>query len=88
MGRLQGTRHVVDEPRSPIVLDTGSGQAIAFRAAQHNADVVLIDAEVDAYGAYDAAIWAVGRVPNSESLDMRAGGVEMEKHGHVIANLL
>ena len=35
------------------------------------------------FGDYDAVVWAVGRAPNTESLDLEAAGVEMDGYGFV-----
>jgi glutathione reductase (NADPH) len=35
------------------------------------------------FGDYDAVVWAVGRAPNSEALDLKAAGVEADSKGFV-----
>ncbi len=35
------------------------------------------------FGDYDAVVWAVGRAPNTQSLDLEAAGVEMDGYGFV-----
>jgi len=37
-------------------------------------------------GPYDAVLWAVGRIPNSETLRLDAIGVEVDKAGHVVVD--
>jgi glutathione reductase (NADPH) len=50
-------------------------------------DVVMIDdAAQGAYGPYDAVLWAIGRVPNSDRLDLDAAGVAVDGDGHVITD--
>ena len=48
--------------------------------------IVLDDAVNGSCGPYDAVLWAVGRVPNSDRLDLDAAGVRMDGDGHVIAD--
>lgn len=55
-------------------------------ARREHRGVQLIDAQAGALGPYDAAIWAVGRVPNTESLNLAAAGVAVDEHAHVITN--
>ena len=38
------------------------------------------------FGDYDAVVWAVGRAPNTELLDLEAAGVEMDGYGFVPAD--
>ncbi|WP_158885665.1 glutathione-disulfide reductase [Rhodanobacter sp. L36] len=56
--------------------------------AAHRDDrgIVLMDEGADALGPYEAVIWAVGRVPNTESLNLSAADVLVDEHGHVITN--
>jgi glutathione reductase (NADPH) len=35
------------------------------------------------FGDYDAVIWAVGRAPNTSSLNLEAAGVQADEHGFV-----
>ena len=59
----------------------------AIRSAQRTAEgIVLDDAKAGLRGPYDAVLWAVGRVPNSEKLRLDAIGVETDKLGHVIVD--
>jgi glutathione reductase (NADPH) len=48
--------------------------------------IVLIDANDGARGPCEAVIWAVGRVPNTESLNLQAAGVGVDEHGHVVTD--
>ncbi|MFC4528306.1 glutathione-disulfide reductase [Dyella halodurans] len=48
--------------------------------------IVLDDAVSGECGPYDAVLWAVGRVPNSERLDLDAAGVRVDDEGHVIVD--
>ncbi|WP_266181206.1 glutathione-disulfide reductase [Dyella humicola] len=69
------------------------GQGIAITHGVHvaglhraNDGIVLDDAVNGECGPYDAVLWAVGRVPNSERLDLDAAGVRVDDEGHVIAD--
>lgn len=57
----------------------------AVQAAHRGADgSILLDAAVTgAHGSYDALLWAVGRVPNTETLGLEAIGVATDARGHV-----
>ncbi|WP_243049751.1 glutathione-disulfide reductase [Dyella sp. RRB7] len=37
-------------------------------------------------GPYDAVLWAVGRVPNSDQLGLDAAGVQVDEEGHVVTD--
>lgn len=59
----------------------------AVQAAHHEADGILLDdAQVGSRGPYDALLWAVGRVPNSEALGLGSIGVETDERGHVLTD--
>ena len=59
----------------------------AVRAARRTAQgIVLDDAKAGLRGPYDAVLWAVGRIPNSETLRLDAIGVEVDKAGHVVVD--
>jgi len=63
-----------------IFIDTKSAIKSARRAAE---GIILDDAKAGPRGPYDAVLWAVGRVPNSESLGLEVIGVKTDKFGHV-----
>jgi glutathione reductase (NADPH) len=48
--------------------------------------LVLDDGVNHACGPYDAVLWAVGRVPNSDRLGLDAVGVQLDEDGHVITD--
>jgi glutathione reductase (NADPH) len=48
--------------------------------------IVLDDAVNGSCGPYDAVLWAVGRVPNSDRLDLDAAGVKVDEEGHVVTD--
>jgi glutathione reductase (NADPH) len=53
----------------------------------HEGDSLVIDDEVNGpCGMYDAVLWAVGRVPNSDRLDLAAAGVSVDEHGHIVTD--
>ncbi|WP_201313347.1 glutathione-disulfide reductase [Dyella sp. EPa41] len=50
-------------------------------------DEIVIDDEVNGpCGPYDAVLWAVGRTPNSDRLDLDAAGVHADESGHVVTD--
>ena len=51
-----------------------------------NDGIVLDDAVNGEFGPYDAVLWALGRVPNSDRLDLDAAGVRVDDEGHVIVD--
>ncbi|HEX7816933.1 glutathione-disulfide reductase [Dyella sp.] len=48
--------------------------------------LVLDDAHAGACGPYDALLWAIGRVPNTESLDLEKIGVKRGKQGRILVD--
>jgi len=59
----------------------------AVRAAHCGADGLrLDDAVAGSRGPYDAVLWAVGRVPNSEALGLASIGVATDERGHVLTD--
>jgi glutathione reductase (NADPH) len=59
----------------------------AVQAAHRGADGVLLDdAETGSRGPYDALLWAVGRVPNTEALELGSIGVNTDERGHVLTD--
>ncbi|HEY9131745.1 MAG TPA: glutathione-disulfide reductase [Dyella sp.] len=51
-----------------------------------NGELYLDDAVSGEGGPYDALLWAVGRVPNTESLDLDAVGVGLGKQGRILVD--
>jgi glutathione reductase (NADPH) len=45
--------------------------------------LVLVGEDDREFGGYDAVVWAVGRAPNMESLDLEAAGVEHDGYGFI-----
>lgn len=45
--------------------------------------IMLDDVSAGARGPFDALLWAVGRVPNTEALTLDAAGVQVDDRGHV-----
>lgn len=48
--------------------------------------LVLDDKKVGTRGPFDAVLWAVGRVPNSEHLGLDSIGVPTDRRGHIIVD--
>lgn len=63
-----------------ISIDTKSEIKSARRTAE---GIFLEDAKAGSRGPYDAVLWAVGRVPNSEGLGLDGIGVTTDSSGHV-----
>jgi len=50
-------------------------------------DCIVIDDEVNgSSSSYDAVLWAIGRVPNSDRLDLDAAGVHVDEGGHIVTD--
>ena len=59
----------------------------AIQGARRTADgIMLDDARASAHGPYDALMWAVGRVPNTEAVGLDAVGVRTNECGQVQAD--
>lgn len=59
----------------------------AIRAARRTDEGILLDdAVAGSRGPYDALLWAVGRVPNTEALALDTIGVETDPRGHVVVD--
>ncbi|MFZ0870410.1 MAG: glutathione-disulfide reductase, partial [Rhodanobacter sp.] len=57
------------------------------RAAHRTDDgIMLDDAHTGSRGPYDALLWAVGRVPNIETLGLDTAGVQTDSRGHVLVD--
>jgi glutathione reductase (NADPH) len=66
------------------------GQGIRVRyntdvtaARRTDTGILLDDATTGVEGPYDALLWAVGRVPNTDELDLAAVGVRTDERGRV-----
>lgn len=53
---------------------------------QVDGQLMLDDVNSRDCGPYDALLWAIGRVPNTESLDLDAVGVTLGKHGRILVD--
>jgi glutathione reductase (NADPH) len=50
-------------------------------------DAIVLDDEVHGpCGPYDAVLWAVGRVPNSDRIDLDAAGIHADERGHIVTD--
>ena len=66
-----------------ITLATGA----RVTGARREGDAIVLDDGVcGAQGPYDAVLWALGRVPNTERLDLDAAGVQRDDKGHVLTD--
>jgi len=66
--------------RSGITLETG---VVPHELQQDGTGLRVIAEDGRAFGDYDAVVWAVGRAPNSLTLDLEAAGVEMDGYGFI-----
>ncbi|MFC4762473.1 glutathione-disulfide reductase [Dyella koreensis] len=58
-----------------------------IRAARRVDDAIVLEDETHGdTGPYDAVLWALGRVPNTERLDLDAAGVQLDAKGHVLTD--
>lgn len=53
---------------------------------QVDGQLTLDDANTGSCGPYDALLWAIGRVPNTESLDLDAVDVKLGKQGRILVD--
>ena len=66
--------------KSGIDLDTG----VIPTSVEQTADGIVLHAEDGrTFGPVDALVWAIGRSPNTESLDAGKAGVEQDKYGFI-----
>lgn len=71
------------------LLDQGVGiaQPVTVSGLQRSGEGLQpLDREGRPLGGFDAVLWAVGRVPNSQGLGLEALGVAMDRHGHVLSD--
>ncbi|MGN6728687.1 MAG: glutathione-disulfide reductase [Rhodanobacteraceae bacterium] len=60
------------------------GRCAVQGAARQRGQLWLDCADRARHGPYDQIIWAVGRVPNVEALQLQSAGVAVGKDGHVV----
>jgi glutathione reductase (NADPH) len=65
---------------SGLKLETG---VIPHELKKTGNGVTLLAEDGREFGEYDAVVWAIGRAPNSEQLNLEAAGVEMDGYGFV-----
>lgn len=70
---------------------TGQGielvRSVQVTAARRGASgIELTTDDLPLKHSYDAVLWAVGRVPNSENLALDAAGIERDEKGHVLVD--
>lgn len=66
--------------KNGIELDTG----VIPQTVEQTADGIVLHAEDGrAFGPVDCLVWAIGRSPNTESLDTAAAGVEQDEDGFI-----
>ncbi len=65
---------------SGITLETG---VIPHELQQTGDSFRLIAEDGREFGEFDVVVWAVGRAPNSESLNLKAAGVEHDGYGFI-----
>ena len=63
-----------------MTLETG---VVPHELKKSAAGIRLFAEDGREFGDYDAVVWAVGRAPNTEGLDLEAAGVEADGYGFV-----
>ena len=59
---------------------------IPYQLQQTDGGLLLIGEDAREFDNFDAVIWAVGRVPNTEKLNLEAAGVEKDRYGFIPVN--
>ena len=72
---LQSAMH-----QSVITLETGFHPA---ELRKSDTGITIVGEDDREFGEYDAVVWAVGRAPNSETLNLEAAGVEHDGYGFI-----
>ena len=65
---------------SGITLETG---VVPHELRKSASGLTLVSEDGREFGEYDAVVWAVGRAPNTESLELESAGVEHDGYGFV-----
>ena len=66
--------------QSGITLETGFHPA---ELRKSDTGITIVGEDDREFGEYDAVVWAVGRAPNSETLNLEAAGVEHDGYGFI-----
>lgn len=66
--------------QSGITLETGFHPA---ELRKSDTGITIVGEDDREFGEYDAVVWAVGRAPNSETLNLEAAGVEHDGFGFI-----
>ncbi len=78
--KMLGTELMATMQKDGIALDTG----VIPAALQQTDDGLVLTAEDGReFGPVDTVLWAIGRTPNTESLDVAHAGVELDERGFV-----
>ena len=78
--KMLGTKLMDAMRAGGIALDTG----VIPQSVEQTADGIVLHAEDGRrFGPVDKLIWAVGRSPNTETLDAARAGVDMDKSGFI-----
>jgi glutathione reductase (NADPH) len=88
-GVLRSFDGMLREELESAMQQSGIEMITGFHPAElHEADAGITIKGEDGreFGDYDAVVWAVGRAPNSESLNLEAAGVEHDGYGFVPAD--
>jgi glutathione reductase (NADPH) len=81
--KMLSTELMATMEKDGIVLETG----VVPAAVRKTADGLVLTAEDGReFDPVDAVVWAVGRSPNTASLDVDKAGVELDEHGFVPTN--
>lgn len=75
------TQALAEQMRAQDIRITAQSDIVAARGSV--GDVLLDDASGAAHGRYEAVLWAVGRVPNSDGLGLDRIGVACDGKGYI-----
>ena len=61
---------------------------IAEVRKEDNGSLTLVDDKGHQNGDFDLLIWAIGREPNTEGMNLSAAGIEVDEEGYIITDVL
>jgi glutathione reductase (NADPH) len=64
-------------------------QPVQVNGARRGADGIVLETDrLSERHAYDAVLWALGRVPNSDGMGLAEVGVDLDKSGHIATDVM
>ncbi|MBJ88955.1 MAG: glutathione-disulfide reductase [Woeseia sp.] len=88
-GVLRKFDNVISEGLQNAMADSGIDLITGFNPCElreANSGLHLFAEDGRKYENFDAVVWAVGRNPNTEMLDLEAAGIERDQHGFISVN--